>query len=94
MVVTGHRIDVPVDWNEPSEPQISVFAREVVAAERVDDPKLPAIVWFQGGPGFESGFPDHRGSWLEQLLTRFCLTSAGRASAHRWTLAHCRSRIP
>lgn len=71
MVVTAHRVDVPVDWNEPSGPQISVFAREVVAAEHSDDPKLPAIVWFQGGPGFESGFPDHRGGWLEQLLTRY-----------------------
>jgi pimeloyl-ACP methyl ester carboxylesterase len=71
MVVTAHRIEVPVDWSEPSGPQISVYAREVVAAERVDDPKLPAIVWFQGGPGFESAFPDHRGNWLEQLLTRY-----------------------
>ncbi len=71
MVVTAHRIDVPLDWNEPSGPRISVFAREVVAAERADDPKLPAIVWFQGGPGFESAFPEHRGGWLEQLLTRY-----------------------
>jgi pimeloyl-ACP methyl ester carboxylesterase len=71
MVVTAHRIDVPVDWNEPSGPQISVHAREVVAVERADDPKLPAIVWFQGGPGFEIAFPEHRGSWLEQLLTRY-----------------------
>jgi pimeloyl-ACP methyl ester carboxylesterase len=71
MVVTSHRIDVPVDWNEPSGRQISVFAREVVAAERVEDTKLPAIVWFQGGPGYEVAFPDQRGSWLEQLLTRY-----------------------
>jgi pimeloyl-ACP methyl ester carboxylesterase len=71
MVVTAHRIDVPLDWNEPSGPQISVHAREVVAVERADDPKLPAIVWFQGGPGFEIPFPEHRGSWLEQLLTRY-----------------------
>jgi pimeloyl-ACP methyl ester carboxylesterase len=71
MVVRGHRIDVPLDWNEPSGPQISVHAREVVAAEHVDDTKRPAIVWFQGGPGHEIAFPDHRGSWLEQLLTRY-----------------------
>jgi pimeloyl-ACP methyl ester carboxylesterase len=71
MVVTAHRIDVPVDWNEPSGPKISVFAREVVAAEHAGDPKRPAIVWFQGGPGFESGHPDQRGGWLEQLLTRY-----------------------
>src|ERR1700676_4919208 len=71
MVVTRHRIDVPLDWNEPSGPQISVHAREVVAAEHADDTKRPAIVWFQGGPGHEVAFPDQRGSWLEQLLTRY-----------------------
>lgn len=71
MIVTPHRISVPVDWNEPSGPQISVHAREVVAAEKAGDAKLPAIVWFQGGPGHEVAFPDHRGSWLEQLLTRY-----------------------
>jgi pimeloyl-ACP methyl ester carboxylesterase len=71
MVVSGHRVDVPVDWNEPSGPQISVHAREVIAVEKANDPKLPAIVWFQGGPGHEIAFPDHRGSWLEQLLTRY-----------------------
>src|ERR1700694_2918916 len=71
MVVTTHRIEVPVDWNDPAGSQITVHAREVVAADRADDPKLPAIVWFQGGPGFESPFPDHRGGWLGQLLTRY-----------------------
>jgi len=71
MIVTPHRISVPVDWNEPSGPQISVHAREVVAAEKAGDPHLPPIVWFQGGPGHEVAFPDHRGSWLEQLLTRY-----------------------
>jgi pimeloyl-ACP methyl ester carboxylesterase len=71
MVVTGHRIDVPLDWNNPSGQQISIYAREVVAAEHAGDTNRPAIVWFQGGPGHEFAFPDHRGSWLEQLLTRY-----------------------
>jgi pimeloyl-ACP methyl ester carboxylesterase len=71
MVVTGHQIDVPLDWNDPAGPTISVHAREVVAAEHADDAKRPAVVWFQGGPGFEIAFPEHRGSWLEQLLTRY-----------------------
>jgi pimeloyl-ACP methyl ester carboxylesterase len=71
MVVTGQRIDVPLDWNEPSGATISVHAREVVAAEHADDAKRPAIVWFQGGPGHEVAFPDQRGSWLAQLLTRY-----------------------
>ena len=71
MIVTPHRINVPVDWNEPSGPQISVHAREVVAAEKAGDATVPPIVWFQGGPGHEVAFPEHRGSWLEQLLTRY-----------------------
>ena len=71
MVVTGHRIDVPLDWNEHSGPTISVHAREVVAAEHADNANWPAIVWFQGGPGHEVAFPDSRGSWLAQLLTRY-----------------------
>jgi pimeloyl-ACP methyl ester carboxylesterase len=71
MIVTSHRTEVPLDWNEPSGPKISVHAREVVAAERAGDDKWPTIVWFQGGPGHEVAFPDHRGSWLEQLLTRY-----------------------
>ena len=71
MVLTGHRIDVPLDWSEPSGAQISVFAREVVAVEHADDANRPAIVWFQGGPGFEFAFPAQRGGWLEQLLTRY-----------------------
>jgi len=71
MVITNHRIEVPLDWSDPTGPQISVHAREVVAAEHAGDASLPPIVWFQGGPGHEVAFPDHRGSWLEQLLTRY-----------------------
>jgi pimeloyl-ACP methyl ester carboxylesterase len=72
MVVTNHRIEVPLDWSNPDGAErITVFAREVVAAEKKDDTKLPAICWFQGGPGFESPFPDSRGGWLDQLLTRY-----------------------
>ena len=72
MIVTGHRIECPLDWDRPEAPEtVSVFAREVVAAERVDDPRLPMICWYQGGPGMEFGFPASRGAWLEQLLTRY-----------------------
>jgi hypothetical protein len=37
-VVTNHRIEAPLDWTEPERPErITVFAREVVAAEKKDD---------------------------------------------------------
>ena len=72
MVITGHRIEVPLDWRRPGRSEsIAVFAREVVAAEKEDDRSLPAICWYQGGPGMEFAFPESRGGWLEQLLTRY-----------------------
>jgi len=72
MIVTGHRIEVPLDWSRPGGTEtISVFAREVVAAEKADDRNLPMICWYQGGPGMEFAFPTSRGAWLEQLLTRY-----------------------
>jgi pimeloyl-ACP methyl ester carboxylesterase len=72
MVVTAHRIEVPLDWSRPDASEtMGVFAREVVAAEKADDKTLPTICWLQGGPGSESPFPQQRGSWLEQLLTRY-----------------------
>ena len=72
MIVTGHRLEVPLDWGRTGDKEtISVFAREVVAAEKADDQKLPVICWYQGGPGMEFTFPASRGAWLEQLLTRY-----------------------
>jgi pimeloyl-ACP methyl ester carboxylesterase len=72
MIVTGHRIEVPLDWSRPGGTEtISVFARDVVAAEKADDRNLPMICWYQGGPGMEFAFPTSRGAWLEQLLTRY-----------------------
>ncbi len=72
MIVAGHRIEVPLDWSRPGGGEtISVFAREVVAAEKAGDRSLPTICWYQGGPGMEFAFPTSRGAWLEQLLTRY-----------------------
>jgi pimeloyl-ACP methyl ester carboxylesterase len=72
MVVTGHRVEAPLDWSRPATGEtVSIFAREVVAAERAEDRGLPLICWYQGGPGFESAYPESRSGWLEQLLTRF-----------------------
>ncbi|HYA00598.1 MAG TPA: alpha/beta fold hydrolase [Candidatus Binatia bacterium] len=70
MVLTGHRVEVPLDWSHPDGQTISVFAREVVAAEKAGE-ALPLICWYQGGPGCESAYPEARGGWLEQLLTRY-----------------------
>jgi len=46
---------------------ITVFAREVVAAERRRD-DLPTLVFFQGGPGGMAPRPETRTGWLGEAL--------------------------
>jgi hypothetical protein len=48
--------DVPLSWDDPSGPQIQVFARNLVPAVdgKVDvKSDRPYMVYLQGGPGFE-----------------------------------------
>ncbi|WP_431841354.1 alpha/beta fold hydrolase [Calidifontibacter indicus] len=54
LVLTGHRIGVPLDHDHPSGETIEVYAREVASADGGDKPYL---VFLQGGPGGESPRP-------------------------------------
>jgi hypothetical protein len=50
-VLTDRSFTVPLDHAKPDGDQIQIFAREVVAADRMTD-DLPWMVFLQGGPGF------------------------------------------
>lgn len=60
---------VPRDWSKPENGQLKIFARGVRKAEKPASPvsdeeekkaaQLPWVVFFQGGPGFECGPPQH-----------------------------------
>ncbi|XP_021767150.1 uncharacterized protein LOC110731589 [Chenopodium quinoa] len=61
-----HYFTVPLDYSSVSDsscPKISVFAREVVAAGKEDQP-LPYLLYLQGGPGFESPRPTESKGWI------------------------------
>ncbi|XP_021850495.1 uncharacterized protein [Spinacia oleracea] len=61
-----HYFTVPLDYSlrsDSSFPKISVFAREVVAAGKEDQP-LPYLLYLQGGPGFESPRPTESNGWI------------------------------
>lgn len=62
-----HRFTVPLDYSrsQPYSAKISVFAREVVAAGKEDQP-LPYLLFLQGGPGFESPRPTEASGWLSK----------------------------
>lgn len=67
LVLADHRFELPLDHDHPDGASISVFAREVVAAERVRD-DLPWLLFLQGGPGGESPRPTGRTGWLARAV--------------------------
>ncbi|GAA0579611.1 alpha/beta fold hydrolase [Paractinoplanes ferrugineus] len=60
---TEHLVTVPLDHARPGGETIEVFAREVVAADRVGD-DLPWLLFLQGGPGGAAPRPVRAASWL------------------------------
>jgi len=94
LVLTDHTFTVPLDHAAPVGPQLDVFAREVVAAGREQD-NLPWLVYFQGGPGFESPRPTTKSGWLKRALQDYrvlLLDQRGTGRSTRLTaqtLARC-----
>jgi len=67
IVCTGHTVTVPLDHRDPGGATIDVFAREVVASDRVGD-DLPWLLYLQGGPGGKGPRPLGADSWLARAL--------------------------
>jgi pimeloyl-ACP methyl ester carboxylesterase len=72
LVVTEHLFEIPLDHERPEGERINVFAREMADAEGGRD--RPFLVFFQGGPGFESPRPTRipiSPGWAERALQDF-----------------------
>ncbi|QEW24157.1 Proline iminopeptidase (plasmid) [Marinibacterium anthonyi] len=86
LVVSDHRLPVPLDWAAPEGEAITLFVREVVDPQRKDD-DLPYLLFLQGGPGGKANRPmDGSPSWLPVALKRFRVLlmdqrGTGRSSA-------------
>ncbi len=65
LVLTDHRFTVPLDDAEPAGRSIEVYARELRSPTGGE---LPYLVFFQGGPGFESPRPTEPGGWIGRAL--------------------------
>ncbi|MDP9316691.1 MAG: alpha/beta hydrolase [Chloroflexota bacterium] len=65
--LTDHHFTVPLDHATPDGRQITVFAREVVAAARKAE-RLPWLVFFQGGPGFPAPRPTGASGWIKRAV--------------------------
>jgi pimeloyl-ACP methyl ester carboxylesterase len=53
LVFVEHEFKLPLDHSNRRGPKLTVFAREIVAADRERD-ELPWLVYLQGGPGHEA----------------------------------------
>lgn len=70
LVLRDHWFDVPLDHRDPSGETISVYAREVVAADKADE-NLPWLLFLQGGPGGKAPRPAYSSSWIERAVKDF-----------------------
>ncbi|XP_010261388.1 PREDICTED: uncharacterized protein LOC104600232 isoform X2 [Nelumbo nucifera] len=64
-----HRFTVPLDYSTAHQ-RISVFAREVVAVGKEEQP-LPYLLYLQGGPGFESPRPTEGSGWIRKACEEY-----------------------
>jgi pimeloyl-ACP methyl ester carboxylesterase len=67
LACTDHVITVPLDHNAPTGTTIEVFAREVVAVDRVGE-DLPWLLFLAGGPGSKAPRPYGAQGWLGRAV--------------------------
>ncbi|PMJ91438.1 alpha/beta fold hydrolase [Vibrio sp. 10N.261.55.A7] len=65
-----HRFSVPLNYQNAQGETIQVFAREVVNIDK-DGDELPWLVYFQGGPGFQSPRAAGESGWLKRALKNY-----------------------
>ncbi|MEZ4708843.1 MAG: alpha/beta fold hydrolase [Caldilineaceae bacterium] len=70
LVLTEHEFVLPLDHAYADGEEISVFAREVVAAEN-EGAALPWLLFLQGGPGFGAPRPMDKSGWLKRALQEY-----------------------
>ena len=62
--IIEHRFMVPLNYDDDRGEKISVFVREVLDSKS-ETKKLPYLIFFQGGPGYESPRPISYSGWLK-----------------------------
>ena len=70
MVVKEHTFKVPLDYKDDQSSQINVFAREITK-EDFEEKKLPYLIFFQGGPGYESPRLLTLSGWIKKASDRY-----------------------
>ena len=70
MIITDHTFLVPLDYENKDGKKISIFAREIERKETVNK-NLSYLVFFQGGPGYESPRPITDSGWIKRASEEY-----------------------
>ena len=70
MVVTDYNFTVPLDYSKKEGQEISIFAREIIN-EKNKEKSLPYLIFFQGGPGYESPRPITNSGWIKRASEKY-----------------------
>ena len=70
MIITDHTFLVPLDYENKDGKEISIFAREIERKETVNK-NLSYLVFFQGGPGYESPRPITDSGWIKRASEEY-----------------------
>ena len=67
MMLADYEFAVPLDYDNPSDESLTVFARAVINSEKPPEVR-PWLVFLQGGPGFAGPRPSTKSDWLKRAL--------------------------
>lgn len=70
LLLQSHKFTLPLDYADSSGEQITVFAREIVAAGK-EEAELPMLVYLQGGPGSAAPRPTENSGWWKRALQEY-----------------------
>lgn len=65
MIITDYKFSVPLDYSNKDGEKISIFAREIFRKENKNK-SIPYLIFFQGGPGYESPRPLADSGWIKR----------------------------
>lgn len=70
MLIKEHNFLVPLDYDNEEDKKISIFVREIVD-EEYGNKGLPYLIFFQGGPGYESPRPITNSGWIKKASQKY-----------------------
>ncbi|MEW5301937.1 MAG: hypothetical protein WDW36_004761 [Sanguina aurantia] len=71
LIVTDHRLQVPLDHSGNTPGQLTIFVREISSMLNHQQRNMPVLLYLQGGPGFEAPRPHSASMWMKSAVSSF-----------------------